>query len=129
MDTDINLEEIQPEPLGPVTNTERGFEIIHFTDHYGAACSLQQSSIALVAQPGASCVWLGVNDADPKVMASEAAKFGIKTAQTTGWVPYPIPAGVQLNTRMHLELPQVCSLIEALQQWVSTGTLSAPDEE
>ena len=99
-------------------HTCRGFAIITFKDRYDNACSLQKSSRATE-----DCIWLGVDDAAPKVMASEAARFGIGTKETTGWVPYPIPGGVSLSTRMHLSREQVADLLPHLQKFVDTGEL------
>ena len=45
-----------------VRYTERGFEIIDFTDEYGEKCSLQQSSLAIYEPPGTSAIWFGVNE-------------------------------------------------------------------
>lgn len=42
-----------------VIESERGFEIIRFTDRYGKLCSLQQSSLADFEPPGSSAVWFG----------------------------------------------------------------------
>jgi len=50
-------------PLGEIKHTARNFEIINFKDRYHTSCSLQQSSLAESEQPGASAVWLGVDDA------------------------------------------------------------------
>lgn len=47
-------------PMGDVTETNRGFQIIQFRDRYGSACSLQQSSLADFTTPGSSAIWLGV---------------------------------------------------------------------
>lgn len=99
--------------------TERGFRIIEFTDLYGAKSSLQASSLC---EPEA--VWLGVNDAEPKVMASQARSVGVSTSETCGWVPYPIPSQVALNTRMHLSREQVTQLLPYLQTFVDTGELA-----
>lgn len=82
--------------LGPVTKTSRGFEIVHFSDLYQNKCSLQQSSLAIYEPPGTSAVWLGVDDPNPKILASQAARNGIETKETTGWVPYPIPKDISL---------------------------------
>ncbi len=98
--------------------TDRGFELIRFKDEYGSLCSLQKSSLAT-----ADAVWLGVNDADPKIMVSEAAKFGIRTEETVGWIPYPIPVGISLTTRMHLTQAQVAELLPHLQKFVDTGEI------
>lgn len=69
-----------------VEKTARSFELIQFIDRYGIKCSLQKSSLA-----GEEAVWFGVDDPEPKVMASEAAEVGVLTAHLTGWVAYPIP--------------------------------------
>ena len=106
---------------GPVdiTTTGRGFAIAKFTDRYGAACSLQKSSLATE-----DAVWFGVDDAEPKVMASEAPALGIDTrGQTTGWVDYPVPPNVLLSTRMHLTREQVAELLPILQRFVETGEI------
>jgi hypothetical protein len=115
--------------LGPVKNTARGFEIVEFVDRYGHKCSLQQSSCADSDVPGASCVWLGPSSAEPIVMASQAASVGVKTNVTEGWVPYPIPEQVSLNTRAHLGEEQVKALIVSLQRWVDTGSFTKGSEE
>ena len=102
--------------LGKKTKTCRGFELVEFKDDYGAECSLQQSSAGIR-------IWLGVDDPDPKVLATQATSFGVKTTETTGWVPYPIPKEVLLTTRMHLNLRQTKALIRRLQRWVDEGRL------
>jgi hypothetical protein len=107
--------------LAQPSTTVTGFPIVVFDDYYGHFCSLQASSLALYEQPGTSAVWLGVNQAEPKVMASKAHWYGVKTNQKTGWVPYPIPDGVNLNTRMHLDRNQVSALIKHLQRWLDSG--------
>ena len=94
--------------------------MVEFKDYYGAPCSLQASSLAIYKQPGTSAVWIGIDDAQPKVMASQAAALGINTEKTTGWVPYPIPKEVSLNTRMHLDRKQVKALIGHLQVWLDS---------
>ncbi len=70
-----------------VQRTGRGIEIIKFTDRYGEACSLQQSSLAEFEPPGSSAVWLGMGD-----------------------------------TRMHLDVEQVRSLVGRLTNWLDTGS-------
>lgn len=39
--------------------TDRGFEIVEFTDLLDQRCTLQQSSIALFENPGSGAIWLG----------------------------------------------------------------------
>lgn len=68
-------------------------------------------------------IWLGVDDAQPKVMAIQAASVGVQTEQRTGWVDYPIPEAVQLHTRMHLTRAQVKKLLPVLQAFVDTGNI------
>jgi len=94
------------------TKTERGFEIIKFKDYYGTNCSLQQSSIALSAQPGAGAVWLGTDDT--KFTIFEDEKMG-KYIQTT------LPPNFSVSTRMHLDTTQVIQLVDQLQHWLDTG--------
>jgi hypothetical protein len=117
-DSRLNLTDL----LGAVDHTARGFEIINFSDCYGVKCSLQASSLAEYEKPGTSAIWLGVQDASPIVMASDAAKVGVETKETCGWVPYPVPEQVQMTTRMHLKREQVAALIQHLQSWMDNDT-------
>jgi len=50
-------------------------------------------------------------------MASKTEEGG------TGWVTYPIPADVQLTTRMHLTQDQVQDLLPILQYFAEHGVL------
>jgi len=97
------------------STTNRGFGIGTFTDLYGVECSLQQSSLA--SQPA---IWLGVNDPNPRIMASDASMHGIHTDQKVGWVPYPMPDEVLCNTRMHLSRDMVKDLAVELLNWLHT---------
>lgn len=101
-----------------IQTTHRGFAVANFIDRYGAKCSIQKSSLATE-----DAIWLGVDDADPKIMASQAHAHGVNTSETTGWVAYPIPKEVLLTTRMHLTRDQVAELLPVLQRFVSTGEL------
>lgn len=92
--------------------TERGFALHEFTDAYGVQCSLQKSSLAT-----ADAIWLGVDNVNPQIMASDTPEGG------TGWVPYLIPANVHLTNRMHLTREMAKELIDALQVFVDTGNL------
>lgn len=94
------------------TKTARGFVLIEFEDLYGAKCSLQKSSLATE-----DAIWLGVNDAEPKIMASKTQQGG------TGWVRYVIPDDVMLNTRMHLTREQAKELVDVLNIFIETGDL------
>lgn len=95
--------------------TSRGFGVINFKDRYGYECSIQQSSLATE-----DAIWFGLDSASPSIMASKTEKGG------TGWVSYPIPDDVSLNTRMHLTREQVKEILPILQAFVETGEL--PDK-
>jgi len=92
--------------------TNRGFKLIEFEDRYNQKCEIQKSSLATE-----DAIWFGVADADPKIMASKVMEGG------TGWVKYPIPEDVLLNTRMHLTRKQVEALLPILECFVNTGEI------
>ena len=98
--------------------TPTGFVRLAFTDRYDQTCSVQESSLATE-----EALWVGLDDADPKVMAAHAASVGVHTTETTGWVPYPIPDIVLLKTRMHLTRPQAAELAAVLAHFADTGNL------
>lgn len=101
--------------------TVRGFGVVSFKDYYGSECSVQESSIV---EP--ECVWVGVNDVQPKIMKRDAHKFGIQLPEgeeVSGWMSFPIPDEVLLSSRMHLNKDQVESLIKILQNWLETSTV------
>jgi hypothetical protein len=105
--------------LGAVEPTSRGFERIDFKDHYGVECSLQASSIAIYDKPGTSALWLGCNDANPRVLVPGQS-----------WQPVKMPADYLADTRMHLNREQVAALIAHLQSWLDTDSLAvAPNHE
>ena len=108
--------------LGKPKKTARGFSIVAFKDYYGVPCSIQASSLAVYQQPGTSALWVGVDDPEPKIMASQAEGLGIITEKKTGWVSYPIPKEVSFSTRMHLDRGQVEALITHLQAWLDSET-------
>lgn len=96
--------------MGKLDKTERGFYYYEFKDKYDAVCSIQESSLA-----SEDCIWFGINDVEPKIMASKLQKDGV------GWVKYPIPEDVLLSSRMHLNKEQVAELIPILQTFLDTG--------
>lgn len=95
-----------------ITKTHRGFSLYKFTDFYGVQCSIQKSSLATD-----DAIWIGVDNADPKIMASKVMENG------TGWVKYPIPEDVLLTTRMHLKREQIVEMLPILQKFVETGEI------
>lgn len=94
------------------SNTERGFGLVEFQDAYGLKCSIQESS---AWEPH---IWLGVSDANPQIMNSDAAKLGLPTNGSTGWTEYQVPREVLMHTRMHLNKAQIIDLIAELQTYV-----------
>lgn len=81
--------------LGAVNKTNRGFEIIEFSDINGQPCSLQKSSLL---DPPA--LWLGCN---------QDAGFHHVTQEA-------------LKPRMHLNRKLVEALVETLNRWLETGS-------
>jgi hypothetical protein len=94
------------------TTTNRGFALIEFEDLYEHQCSIQESSLA-----SKDAIWMGIDDANPQIMASKVRE------DLTGWLKYPIPEDVMLTTRMHIDKEQAKEIIEILQTFVDTGRL------
>lgn len=90
-----------------IKQTERNFPIGNFKDRYDTECSIQKSSLAFE-----DCIWLGVNNANPKILIPNE-----------GWKPFYIPEEVLLTTRMHLTQKQVKELLPILQKFVETGDI------
>lgn len=112
--------------LGTVTTNARGFATVEFTDSYGEQASITCSSQVgdyedSYERPGTSALWLGLGKVEPKIMATDARAHGVDTQETTGWVPYPIPEAVLMNTKMHLNREQVRGLISRLEHWLEHG--------
>lgn len=110
--------------LGKQTKSGRGFPLVEFKDFYDVPCSIQASSLAIYQQPGTSAIWLGVDDAAPKIMKSDALKLGMELppGEVSGWMPFPVPPQVSFNTRMHLDRKQVQALVNHLQAWLESET-------
>lgn len=90
-------------PLGKLKRTARGFEIIEFKDCYGTESSLQASSMALLAKPGPSAVWLGNDHESVNPLTQE-----------------------KMGARMHLNRDQVMALIGHLANWLHRDTFKLP---
>lgn len=97
-----------------IETTLRGFSHAKFTDRYGEQCSIQKSSLA-----SEDCIWLGLDDVTPQILASKIIEGG------TGWAKLPLPDDVHIHSRMHLTREQVAALLPALQRFVQTGEISA----
>ena len=115
---------------GELRKTSRGFEKVTFSDAYNAACSIHQSSAVgddpdAMERPGSSFLWIGVEDAEPQVLKSQAEELGLTLppGEVSGWIPYPIPPEVMLTTRMHVNREQAAWLVKCLNAWLETGSL------
>lgn len=92
--------------------TLRGFALVEFDDYYDKRCSIQKSSLATL-----DAIWIGINDAEPKIMACKTPEGGV------GWVPFPVPEDVQINTQMHLTREQAWGIVKILIKFVITGNV------
>ncbi len=104
--------------FGDLKNTSRGFRYYEFEDRNGNKCTFQKSSIATE-----DCIWLGLEDASPKILHGDAMKLGVASEATCGWVRYPMPIEVDLDTRMHLTRDQAEALAKQLLHFSATGEL------
>jgi len=102
--------------------TIRGFVYNKFTDRNNIPCSIQKSSIATE-----NCIWLGVDNVQPKILAQDAIKLGLKERENNdndwGWIEYKVPKEVLFNDRMHLTQDMVKELLPLLQKFAETGEL------
>lgn len=100
-------------------DTQRGFRKGTFIDRYGEKCSIQKSSLA-----SEDAIWLGIENANPQIMQSDAVRLGLsQEPNPVGWMPFPVPKEVVMSTRMHLTQEQVKELIPILQKFVDTGEI------
>lgn len=109
------------------TTTERGFGKLLFLDHYNKKCSLQMSSAS-----SDECVWLGIEDAEPRILTTDAIRLGMikdKDAPRNcfgdpcGWIEYSVPQEVSFTTRMHLTREQAKQLALKLLEFALCGTI------
>lgn len=109
--------------------TPRRLPYVEFEDLYGAGCSIQLSSLA-----EKDAIWIGVDKADPRIMAKDANSLGLAhllnegPERLTGWVDYPVPNEVQFTTRMHLSQEQVKAILPILQYFANTGMFPTEEE-
>lgn len=99
-------------------HTGRGFRFYEFKDFNGHECTIQKSSIA-----NENAIWLGLESASPKILHCDATRLGIEHNKTCGWIDYPIPHEVSLNTRMHLTKEQAKELAKMLLHFAESGEL------
>lgn len=99
-------------------HTCRGFRFYEFKDRNDNNCTMQKSSIATE-----NAIWLGLESASPRILHGDATALGISHNETCGWVDYPIPDSVSLNTRMHLTQEQARELGKMLLHFADSGEL------
>ncbi len=116
--------EVDGELIGAEDKTNRGFRKGEFVDQYNHVCTIQKSSAAMY-----DAIWLGIKDANPEIMVSDAIKMGILDADKrtgedrNGWMPYPVPPQVLMHTDMHLSQEHVLRLLPILLKFAATGEL------
>lgn len=98
--------------------THRGFDLYQSVDRNGIEYTIQKSSLATD-----NYIWLGIDDINPQILATDAYKFGIDTTKTTGWIDYPIPNEVLMSSRMHLSRDDVRKMLPILNKFVETGNI------
>lgn len=107
------------------TTTQRGFIKLLFKDSYDNLCSLQESSNA-----EDDFIWLGIENAEPLIMESDAVKLGLISKDSpVGWIKYSIPEEVLLHTRMHLSKEQATILGLKLLHFGTSGDISERNSE
>ena len=79
---------------------------------YEKKCSIQKSSLATD-----DAIWIGINDADPQILAGKTKQGG------TGWVKYDIPGDVTFITRMHLNRALAKKILPILERFIETGEI------
>lgn len=100
-----------------LTKTNRGFDIIEFTDKYGLKCSLQKSSLATE-----EAVWFGIHE-------NKVEECRMDTKQ--GWQQIDLDSlkhspenDILVHNRMHLTQDMVKELLPYLQHFAEIGELS-----
>ena len=100
---------------------KRGFKLITFKDRSNKDCSLQISSLEEDA------IWLGVNDAEPKILAQDAIDIGLRKPTydegDNGWMSIDVPKEITFNTRMLLTRKQIKALLPYLKTFAKTGDI------
>lgn len=92
--------------------TQKGFDYYEFKDRYNIPCSIQKSSLA-----SEDAIWLGVDDPNPRILASK------NDPDKTGWEKYYVPKEVLITSRMHLTRMQVRELLPILKRFADTGEI------
>ena len=115
--------------FGIADTDSNGWPLVEFSDHYETAAYLKCSSIIgdyddSSDRPGTSCVWLGAQQVDAKILCKNAHLVGLKTDKKVGWMDFPIPEDVSLQASLHLNREQAKGLIERLTEWLETGTFT-----
>ena len=99
-----------------ITTTNRGFDLITFTDRYGAKCRLQKSSLAFE-----NAIWFGINEDVIRECRMDTKE---------GWQKLDIEKlkhspenDILIENSMHLTQDMVKELLPYLQHFAETGEL------
>ena len=87
--------------------TNRGFNIVKFTDRYGEKCTLQKSSLATE-----DAIWFGIHNPQPKIILPNI-----------GWTNIPQLPETLIAGRMHLTQEQVKELLPIITRFAETGEI------
>lgn len=99
--------------------TNRGFQKGKFTDAYGHACSIQESSLCADEIEG-SFIWFGVENFDGNFEYMRRDGRGWQKGKLTDMYP---DADIIVPDRMHLSQTQVKKLLPLLQHFAEHGVL------
>jgi len=102
-----------------LSKTSRGFGIGEFADAKGVACSIQDSSLATEA-----AIWFGVQKANPQRLEGDtlvAVNPPVEPIPMEGWPG--MTHDILYNTRMHLTIRNVKTLIRNFEKFLETKTV------
>jgi len=119
-------------PLGEESTDSYGFPTVSFSDRDGSIGQIRMSSVIgnyadSIDRPGTSALLLGIPQPNAVVRAKHAAAVGVETEKEEGWVEYPLPEEVLVDSYLHLDREQVCGLIARLQHWLDNGNFTQED--
>lgn len=99
-----------------ITKTNRGFDLITFTDRYGSKCRLQKSSLAFE-----NAIWFGINE-DVIRECRVDTKEGWQRINVESLKHSP-ENDILIENSMHLTQDMVKELLPYLQHFAETGEL------
>ncbi len=79
--------------------------------------------IKTIYQDNINALFIGVDNFQPIVMASDANALCIETNKSFGWIPFPMPKDVKMFTGMVLNKELAISIKEDLDYYIETNDL------